>query len=64
QRPGCQKACVLPENPASYRVVRTKSYLFNKAARHMIRQNPERFEVMLQGFPSYFFDVFKTITAP
>ncbi|WP_227638685.1 hypothetical protein, partial [Klebsiella pneumoniae] len=26
-----QKACVLPENPASYRVVRTKSYLFNKA---------------------------------
>ncbi|WP_301694954.1 DEAD/DEAH box helicase [Klebsiella pneumoniae] len=33
-------------------------------ARHMIRQNPERFEVMLQGFPSYFFDVFKTITAP
>ncbi|WP_220410935.1 hypothetical protein, partial [Klebsiella pneumoniae] len=31
QRLGCQKACVLPENPASYRVVRTKSYLFNKA---------------------------------
>ncbi|WP_258537962.1 multicopper oxidase domain-containing protein [Klebsiella pneumoniae] len=31
---GCQKACVLPENPASYRVVRTKSYLFNKAAYH------------------------------
>ncbi|TYR67145.1 hypothetical protein FYK35_22100 [Enterobacter hormaechei] len=28
---GCQKACVLPENPASYRVVRKKSYLFNKA---------------------------------
>ncbi|WP_227637789.1 hypothetical protein, partial [Klebsiella pneumoniae] len=27
------KACVLPENPASYRVVRTKSYLFNKAGR-------------------------------
>ncbi|MFK8074825.1 hypothetical protein ACAG91_28980, partial [Klebsiella pneumoniae] len=27
----CLKACVLPENPASYRVVRTKSYLFNKA---------------------------------
>ncbi|MEQ4794098.1 hypothetical protein ABN128_28230, partial [Klebsiella variicola subsp. variicola] len=25
------KACVLPENPASYRVVRKKSYLFNKA---------------------------------
>ncbi|NUY44557.1 hypothetical protein HZS35_23940, partial [Pantoea brenneri] len=24
-------ACVLPENPASYRVVRKKSYLFNKA---------------------------------
>ncbi|WP_142900588.1 hypothetical protein, partial [Klebsiella pneumoniae] len=31
-RLGCQKACVLPENPASYRVVRKKSYLFNKAA--------------------------------
>ncbi|WP_247146235.1 IS1 family transposase, partial [Escherichia coli] len=28
------KACVLPENPASYRVVRTKSYLFNKAELH------------------------------
>ncbi|MDC3482031.1 IS5 family transposase [Escherichia coli] len=28
---GMPKACVLPENPASYRVVRTKSYLFNKA---------------------------------
>ncbi|MEL1767269.1 hypothetical protein V9Y50_06410, partial [Klebsiella pneumoniae] len=27
------KACVLPENPASYRVVRTKSYLFNKAVK-------------------------------
>ncbi|MEH9153619.1 hypothetical protein RAF47_24055, partial [Klebsiella pneumoniae] len=27
-------ACVLPENPASYRVVRTKSYLFNKATLH------------------------------
>jgi transposase len=24
----------LPENPASYRVVRTKSYLFNKAHRY------------------------------
>ncbi|MEL1876351.1 hypothetical protein, partial [Klebsiella pneumoniae] len=32
---GCQKACVLPENPASYRVVRTKSYLFNKAAKYI-----------------------------
>ncbi|MEH5742907.1 hypothetical protein PO615_22915, partial [Klebsiella pneumoniae] len=30
------KACVLPENPASYRVVRTKSYLFNKAGRILI----------------------------
>ncbi|MGK0943916.1 hypothetical protein ACRE58_17905, partial [Klebsiella pneumoniae] len=29
------KACVLPENPASYRVVRTKSYLFNKAKQHL-----------------------------
>ncbi|MCP6204686.1 hypothetical protein NL465_28700, partial [Klebsiella pneumoniae] len=28
------KACVLPENPASYRVVRTKSYLFNKASKN------------------------------
>ncbi|MGK1152895.1 hypothetical protein ACRE6K_25960, partial [Klebsiella pneumoniae] len=28
-------ACVLPENPASYRVVRTKSYLFNKAPARM-----------------------------
>ncbi|WP_258963190.1 helix-turn-helix transcriptional regulator, partial [Klebsiella pneumoniae] len=35
QRPGCQKACVLPENPASYRVVRTKSYLFNKAVEQL-----------------------------
>ncbi|MBE0164630.1 hypothetical protein FOT79_26470 [Klebsiella pneumoniae] len=31
RKQGCLKACVLPENPASYRVVRTKSYLFNKA---------------------------------
>ncbi|MBK2632879.1 hypothetical protein, partial [Klebsiella pneumoniae] len=30
------KACVLPENPASYRVVRTKSYLFNKATRNYV----------------------------
>ncbi|MCH9290945.1 hypothetical protein, partial [Klebsiella quasipneumoniae] len=29
------KACVLPENPASYRVVRTKSYLFNKATQSL-----------------------------
>ncbi|RZX50834.1 hypothetical protein EXX54_17865, partial [Escherichia coli] len=29
------KACVLPENPASYRVVRTKSYLFNKAGQRL-----------------------------
>ncbi|MDZ2058313.1 ATP-binding protein, partial [Klebsiella pneumoniae] len=36
-RLGCQKACVLPENPASYRVVRTKSYLFNKA---LVIENP------------------------
>jgi hypothetical protein len=32
---GMPKACVLPENPASYRVVRTKSYLFNKAAYYL-----------------------------
>ncbi|KAA1274156.1 hypothetical protein DXF85_22515 [Citrobacter pasteurii] len=25
----------MPENPASYRVVRTKSYLFNKAVLHI-----------------------------
>ncbi|TAA16334.1 hypothetical protein EXX01_22475 [Escherichia coli] len=25
----------MPENPASYRVVRTKSYLFNKAPFHL-----------------------------
>ncbi|MBM5558729.1 transcriptional regulator LeuO, partial [Klebsiella quasipneumoniae] len=25
----------MPENPASYRVVRTKSYLFNKADYHL-----------------------------
>ncbi|MFW8291787.1 hypothetical protein ACOIC7_24545, partial [Klebsiella pneumoniae] len=31
------KACVLPENPASYRVVRTKSYLFNKAIGKRLR---------------------------
>jgi hypothetical protein len=30
------KACVLPENPASYRVVRKKSYLFNKALRDIL----------------------------
>ncbi|WP_335827864.1 hypothetical protein, partial [Klebsiella pneumoniae] len=36
------KACVLPENPASYRVVRTKSYLFNKAlAQLTVRAVPE-----------------------
>ncbi|WP_250665704.1 type I restriction endonuclease subunit R, EcoR124 family, partial [Escherichia coli] len=29
---------VLPENPASYRVVRTKSYLFNKAAEALIKE--------------------------
>ncbi|MDC7312370.1 DEAD/DEAH box helicase [Enterobacter ludwigii] len=33
-------------------------------SRNMIRENPERFEIILQGFPSYFSDVFKTITAP
>ncbi|HHL3426451.1 TPA: hypothetical protein ACQ5T7_005334, partial [Klebsiella pneumoniae] len=39
---GCQKACVLPENPASYRVVRTKSYLFNKAVKKLsIRETAE-----------------------
>lgn len=33
-------------------------------ARHMIREKPQIFETMLQAFPSYFLDVFKTITAP
>ncbi|HBW8421365.1 TPA: hypothetical protein MFM13_005211 [Klebsiella pneumoniae] len=28
----------MPENPASYRVVRTKSYLFNKASLHINTQ--------------------------
>ncbi|AUF97728.1 DEAD/DEAH box helicase [Pseudomonas sp. 02C 26] len=32
-------------------------------ARNMIRENPERFEAILQDYPSYFSDVFKTITA-
>ncbi|MEH4235810.1 hypothetical protein POX60_20940, partial [Escherichia coli] len=41
------KACVLPENPASYRVVRTKSYLFNKAASF---QGYERFFIVLHFF--------------
>ncbi|WP_263755732.1 plasmid replication protein [Klebsiella pneumoniae] len=27
----------MPENPASYRVVRTKSYLFNKAAKDLAK---------------------------
>ncbi|WP_241212946.1 IS1 family transposase, partial [Escherichia coli] len=37
------KACVLPENPASYRVVRTKSYLFNKAWHNLnLRQHLAR----------------------
>ncbi|MEH4429325.1 IS1 family transposase, partial [Klebsiella pneumoniae] len=37
------KACVLPENPASYRVVRTKSYLFNKARHNLnLRQHLAR----------------------
>ncbi|MDT0131057.1 permease, partial [Acinetobacter baumannii] len=29
----------MPENPASYRVVRTKSYLFNKAMRFATKIN-------------------------
>lgn len=33
-------------------------------ARHMVRENPKIFETILQDYPSYFFDVFKTITAP
>ena len=32
-------------------------------ARQIIRENPERFEIMLQDFPSYFSDVLKTFTA-
>ncbi|MCS7493527.1 hypothetical protein KQE47_23540, partial [Raoultella planticola] len=34
------KACVLPENPASYRVVRKKSYLFNKARNTLNKYSP------------------------
>ncbi|MCK2998165.1 DUF3440 domain-containing protein, partial [Escherichia coli] len=37
------KACVLPENPASYRVVRTKSYLFNKALSSMPVKTAEHY---------------------
>ncbi len=33
---GMPESVVLPENPASYRVVRTKSYLFNKAGLYSI----------------------------
>ncbi|MDK5121723.1 IS1 family transposase, partial [Enterobacter hormaechei] len=33
----------MPENPASYRVVRTKSYLFNKARHNLnLRQHLAR----------------------
>ncbi|EDV2372009.1 hypothetical protein AIE39_004463 [Salmonella enterica subsp. enterica serovar Mbandaka] len=32
----------MPENPASYRVVRTKSYLFNKAPLMMTRRMSSR----------------------
>ncbi|MFK3581941.1 integrase core domain-containing protein, partial [Klebsiella pneumoniae] len=39
------KACVLPENPASYRVVRTKSYLFNKADFYLFRTLNEAREI-------------------
>ncbi|OEG98750.1 hypothetical protein AN685_0221160 [Enterobacter roggenkampii] len=31
----------MPENPASYRVVRTKSYLFNKAVK-TLKQHPRK----------------------
>ncbi|MEN7264165.1 hypothetical protein ABFB73_24815, partial [Escherichia coli] len=53
QRLGCQKACVLPENPASYRVVRTKSYLFNKAFRDWMEKAAEQqhFEASLNCIP-------------
>lgn len=33
-------------------------------ARSMIRENPEKLEKVLQDYPSYFSDVFKTIIAP
>ncbi|MEH3652118.1 hypothetical protein POW31_24180, partial [Enterobacter roggenkampii] len=42
-------ACVLPENPASYRVVRTKSYLFNKAIRVL-----QRYSLRMDGLYLYY----------
>ncbi|MDQ6262452.1 hypothetical protein NG714_23645, partial [Klebsiella pneumoniae] len=41
------KACVLPENPASYRVVRTKSYLFNKAP-YVLKPDLDQLRATLQ----------------
>ncbi|MBR8554397.1 hypothetical protein DMS87_27920, partial [Klebsiella variicola] len=42
------KACVLPENPASYRVVRKKSYLFNKASTEVPPGAPSGDYLMLE----------------
>ncbi|PPW12132.1 hypothetical protein C5P21_22190, partial [Escherichia coli] len=39
---------VLPENPASYRVVRTKSYLFNKATQAKKNRRNGRFPLLLK----------------
>ncbi|MFC2986065.1 hypothetical protein ACFIPL_02450, partial [Escherichia coli] len=44
------KACVLPENPASYRVVRTKSYLFNKAISFSSRKTTKKSITILVHF--------------
>ncbi|QIN72435.1 hypothetical protein GPL39_23435 (plasmid) [Escherichia coli] len=43
----------MPENPASYRVVRTKSYLFNKAFRDWMEKAAEQqhFEASLNCIP-------------
>ncbi|MEK9095740.1 LuxR C-terminal-related transcriptional regulator, partial [Escherichia coli] len=46
------KACVLPENPASYRVVRTKSYLFNKAVMRYILDGKDNNDIAEKMFIS------------
>ncbi|HBW8853945.1 TPA: hypothetical protein MFN53_004753 [Klebsiella pneumoniae] len=41
----------MPENPASYRVVRTKSYLFNKAER-TLKARKDKAKYWLMQWPS------------
>ncbi|MEH3674029.1 transcriptional regulator LeuO, partial [Enterobacter roggenkampii] len=45
------KACVLPENPASYRVVRKKSYLFNKAPRWLAEEFSDPLNLQILPLP-------------